>query len=1010
MYGMLSVSLREIGKVHGLTLGAVAAVKIVSDDRLLYQFRHDRLDQVRLKFFTVSVISYAVISTCVLRVCTGQFAPWGLLGIGAQAVEVLVAGELATRCLDTYKWALYALQENQKSDRGPEVISNRESEVIRGLCKSTALSVCRAKKMCWDRYVERDDVTPAEVVKNLQPHTLFKNYSDDPQKQIRILKKASLGEWCLSSDSLSLHEDTINDLMKNPTFWDLVIVQLMGKRDVTSQLAKASDGELLSLLKAMKVDSPDKVIKIVNCLPIERRVEFLTMLGTMKSEWFLPLFTEFAKDNQPKVEWVRKFVAAEPLELLSEIIKLDWKTNVYSQLSFLDEFCQRNDVTNEMAHDAYKNCAEIRYKPVRRWYKGIVSDCTLTKVLGANCPIELQQLMVELTYFEPEKQLRIFERFPLREEYFLNRFEPEKQLEIFKMPSFVEEYFLGLERSKIRYPSLAKATIDGLIANGQHSAWHLVIYGYYGRMLGHLWEKVKLQDLLQLNIYRDTVLSDSLWKQMPIRVAFDSITSEQVIPLYQKLEEKCPRWVHRAFYHILAGNTRLEHQPLVEWARKSGSKATHDTCKALTRLENISNLYPIFSFIDELGKRDDISLDLLVQIVPRFGKIIKCSTWDLSALSQVTLEKLSKVLDRCEELHIQQAYPNMQIETLQNEPLGSEYVFHTDDPVHDHSRFHYPKLHPETIQDLLKKPSPTVWDMAFCAREKSEAARKRLADFSIEELVQVALLHGVGENACEGLPSRCWDNHICWESSLAKVVTHALSGAKQVEFLNAIENTVWFKFALKDVFCSSAAVHTDGEAFNPLRRVFYKQDALDLPAGMPSHLDERFCGDRSFDKLKKFIEACFSNIIPNESDIDDRKYFGRIEWIAHEVHQWLRAASSSFYNGKVGKADKSSGDLFATLPKDVVYLICKKLYPADRARLGGVSKRTFHLICGEEGAPIWGDVGSIVAARCMHMLSKSIAAMQRINDLDRLVIKVLAIAWPKNFWPPALRPKWMQTP
>jgi hypothetical protein len=167
--------------------------------------------------------------------------------------------------------------------------------------------------------------------------------------------------------------------------------------------------------------------------------------------------------------------------------------------------------------------------------------------------------------------------------------------------------------------------------------------------------------------------------------------------------------------------------------------------------------------MNEIGKRDDITaeeLDTCFHHVVHNESFWNCSSSELDQLEEKTLEKFAKLLDSpkwpnepalfMRLLHLMRKQPHRQIQILDRFPLGVDYIYHSSDPVHDHTRFHYPTLHVDTMANLLKKSQPTVWDLAFCARQGIDVS-EQLSKINTEKPTEIANFRGAF-NDCLSVP------------------------------------------------------------------------------------------------------------------------------------------------------------------------------------------------------------------------------------------------------------------
>ncbi|MGD0664379.1 MAG: hypothetical protein ABSA17_01435 [Rhabdochlamydiaceae bacterium] len=132
--------------------------------------------------------------------------------------------------------------------------------------------------------------------------------------------------------------------------------------------------------------------------------------------------------------------------------------------------------------------------------------------------------------------------------------------------------------------------------------------------------------------------------------------------------------------------------------------------------------------------------------------------------------------------------PKKQIRLLQQHPLNGSYIRRVE------GGFLYPQLADGTMDHLMEQDGRSVWDIAFCARQRT-SARMALSSLRDDELLPLDNI------PCRSYSRHCMDHSLCWESSLIKLAVESLTGDRAEAFLQLMStnNSVWFKFALRHV-------------------------------------------------------------------------------------------------------------------------------------------------------------------------------------------------------------------
>ncbi|MGD0664320.1 MAG: hypothetical protein ABSA17_01140 [Rhabdochlamydiaceae bacterium] len=195
---------------------------------------------------------------------------------------------------------------------------------------------------------------------------------------------------------------------------------------------------------------------------------------------------------------------------------------------------------------------------------------------------------------------------------------------------------------------------------------------------------------------------------------------------------------------------------------------------------NRHNLNPRQAVVvaDECAQRDGV-FDTLQTFCDNYGLFDKLD-WDLKELSACAIRKLS-VAQKHKLLFLTASDPQKQIQIVTEVPLDHNYIIHLEE-----EGFRYPQLADATIDHLMKKQNPSVWEIALCVRQRKALMHKFYA-LSNDALL---LLAGNYRRVSE----------VCWQSSLIKLVVEAISGETADTFLKSLgTRSVWFKYALRHV-------------------------------------------------------------------------------------------------------------------------------------------------------------------------------------------------------------------
>ena len=256
------------------------------------------------------------------------------------------------------------------------------------------------------------------------------------------------------------------------------------------------------------------------------------------------------------------------------------------------------------------------------------------------------------------------------------------------------------------------------------------------------------------------------------------------------LYEKKPYWFAETCSEALRHQYRIPFQQLsTQLIRRLVQVGTEYHCSAAMDLllgEWRLSLQQKAAAVDEYGQRSDCDPSNLT----RFFKFDFFKEPELvQELSAITLGKLLQFNNHLffstgKLLHMTASDPVKQLQILAHRPLDATYINSTE-----YQGYEYPTLAEGTVDHLMLKPS--VWDAAFCARQRKDLDR-RLDSFTDDELLSLAQCTPYGNR-----PQACEEE---WQSSLIKLAVESLPNDRAVSFLKKLgPGSVWFKFALLQV-------------------------------------------------------------------------------------------------------------------------------------------------------------------------------------------------------------------
>lgn len=997
--------------------------RLAITEHLLRDSGADTLQQARLKFLATGTTTTAAATSLALFALKGSFTPWGKLGLGLQAGFSIAVGALYTRLVN--RWAV-GLMNNDFTKWTPE----RIRDVVKGADKAvltSRLPIFFPKNIHFlDQFGQRNDVSPDEIG---QIFDEFENYplwdkgalsektldkllqaknsvkwrkrsllwqtQNDPETQIQILKKSPLDRTSIYTLDRpptnycwypALHSETAERLLQNPSIWDLVIIH---QDELENKLDNIDNDQLLELA-VDEMFYPWKKFPIqlvINWLPAKKLETFLKTLPQKNLHWFRCAFNHIlrGKTHQSEndlVPLIRNITATAQVEYFLASYK---KPKPLYGITFADACSLRKDVDNQTLANFFMHYEKLRSQKVEQWYKGCLSEHTLSRMidyLKTNNKPELLQLMMHLTCLEPEKQLKIIKELPLGPRYICNT------------------------PTCFTYPTLATETIDSILATNKPLAWDLALC----RASWHLnkWDDVEFEDLL--NMDKDFPTNGVNWNSSPATIVIESLPSEM---LKQFLRFKTNLWFLGTFMHVLYGKTRLKPTETTQFVRDNVQGSGANLVQAILEYSHKNEYYYkdaqkyVLAVVDGVGLQKDSTIAELREVFERLvinneKEFWYCPSWNVEQLSKTTIDSLFVILaaDDCTDqfrrclLHLMSSYPERQIQILDALPLGPRYIFHTVHPAKDRSRFHYPRLAEGTIDDLMKKSPPTVWDLAFCARQRKSVGEK-LAKVPPQELLLLAGVRG-NDTGCASVHTSCWNNELCWNNSLIKVAFEALPAESRDAFLrnNRPELTVWSRFALryalkegtelKDEELLSWAFandpHLTQEIFTARQNLFSYQQQILSPE------QEKLLSN--LQTMYKIATLRINDFFPIEA---------AIQFIQSELNK----------GGGNDLIPIRNTTAFSPLPNDVFNMTCKYLYPTERIRLAGACTALRYRIYSDKGQAIWTNEGSIRAALRMLELSKLIEEAGNFTPDQLFLNKILARAWPRNFWPDSKKPRWI---
>ncbi len=208
------------------------------------------------------------------------------------------------------------------------------------------------------------------------------------------------------------------------------------------------------------------------------------------------------------------------------------------------------------------------------------------------------------------------------------------------------------------------------------------------------------------------------------------------------------------------------------------------------------------AFANTVAERGDITPDELHTLWSELKLLHHYGAWTPHYYDQLTHQKESPSLtavlkllkstkispkDLCVLLDTCWEHPSGQLMILKMRPLSAEYVIYAHAAPQE--GFIYPRLAHSTMIQLLEN-NPSVWDLAFCSRQKIGTARLELSIQYVRTLL--------------ALDSWEIDPHLCafapyFESSPLKVVLESLQHPKLTDFLNALgaSGSTWLNEAVR---------------------------------------------------------------------------------------------------------------------------------------------------------------------------------------------------------------------
>ncbi|MGD0665312.1 MAG: hypothetical protein ABSA17_06235, partial [Rhabdochlamydiaceae bacterium] len=966
---------------------------------------------------------YTAYATSVaLLALKGSVTPWGRYGLGLQAGFSIAVGSLYTRLVN--RWAINALYSHS-TDRTliRDVVRGADKDFLTSMQHTFHLNNIHFLDLCG----QREDVSPDEIgrifekLPNYSPWEMgelsektlgklleAKNYAtlrdgllkltlNDPDRQIQILKKFPLDLLDVKNTGLSgwypkLHEATKTHLLLDPSIWDLVLIH---QDKLENELNNIDDEELVKLFGTFDMGWDKSPIQLViNWLPAEKLETFLKNLQQKNSGWFSRAFINVLigqthQSEEDLVPLIRNIIAATTTQV--EYFQASYKKpKPLFGITFADACSHRKDVDNQTLANFFMRYEELRSQKVEKWYKGCLSEHTLARMiehLKSNDQPELLQLLMHLTCLEPEKQLQILKELPLGPRY------------------------ICYTPNCFTYPTLMRPTIDSVLGKDKPTVWDLALC----RADWHLnkWDDVEFEDLL--NMDKDFPTNGVNWNSSPARIVIESLPSEDLIHFLSF--KRNSQWSFGAFMHVLYGKTQLKPIEITNFVRYIVQRSSVHIVQAILEYSNKNEYYYykdaqkyVLAVIDGVGLQKDSTIAELREVFERLvinnqENFWNCPSWNVEQLSKTTIDSLFVILaaDDCTDrfrrclLHLMSSNAERQIQILGTLPLGSRYIFHTVHPANDRSRFHYPRLAEGTIDDLMKKSPPTVWDLAICARQR-ESVREKLAQLPLQDvlplvdfghfLVPLVDFGHILVNACAGEHSSCWDNELCWDNSLIKVAFEALPAQSRDTFLRMprVQQSVWFRFALRYALKEGTELKDEeliARANNPsiAHEIFSARPLLsslddEMKIAMYTHLKQALL-DPEQEKLLTNLQTMYKT-----AALDIHDFFpieAAIQFIQSELNK----------DGCYDLSPIRDTTAFSQLPIDVFNKICKYLYPTERICLAGACTSLRYRIYSDKGQAIWTNEGSIRAALRMLELSKLIEGAGNFTPDQLILNKIL---------------------
>ncbi len=710
-------------------------------------FENDSVNSAHWKFF-----AFGTAVTAVALRCIGGENVW------MQAALSVAAGYQYTYLM--HDWSRNVIARK-------DITPSRQCELTRDLDKKYLKDLLLTFRIhIIDAYGQRDDVSPDEISDWMRPSLMGHKWellskktlhklleankctsellnctSNEPNIQRQILKRYPLSAAYLPT--VSLHHHIADELLQNPSVWDLVFIhqkhdisdcELLQNRSIRDPVfipRKYAISKRLAALSCEEVVKSGAADYVVEHLPEKTLTEVMLNGATAFS---LQKILEGKIQIQDVCAWIRANVPNMNIDVLRQI-KIDNTVDAKNGITFLNAIGEHPDVQCSDVYAVFRTMSVCRND-------AFTASSKIVEILCRNQSVTPNILYkaLTLTYSNPERQIQLLKCFPLHK------------------PLTNDKEWL--------YPPLHPETARVVLEKEVLSVWELVACSQVIAVSDYRWERINPASLQELT-------DEHAFYSSPLEIAVCRLPHQHCLPLMQKF--LFGRAQGELSFHLVQGKTHIYEKDASALLRKMYGSQDKFVLQMFIVAHFAGRHEYVLEMLDAYGSRDDVTAEDLGDFESNWRKTFWQNTkWNTEELSDTTIMKMRVGMEKgAKLLHLLQKHPHHQIALVEQD---RSCIFKFDRLDFGLS---YPKLHPQTVEFILQQPSPM--EIAFCAGQ-NERAKQRLKDVHVSQIDFQTDLEG---------------NIRFWQNSRVKVIFDAFDKTQKLEFLEHFRGNVWFEHFLR---------------------------------------------------------------------------------------------------------------------------------------------------------------------------------------------------------------------